>query len=69
MTGTKDANQKTALGSSSGQDVGFRYNNFFLRYSYVQYRMIRPMISFRTINIDIKCKYLSNFAAVTPRAL
>jgi hypothetical protein len=29
------------------------------------YRMITPMINFRTINIDKKCKHLLNFPAVT----
>jgi hypothetical protein len=33
------------------------------------YRIIRPMISFREIKIDMKCKHLSDFAAVTLRAL
>jgi hypothetical protein len=33
------------------------------------YQKIRPMESFRTIKIDIKCKHLSNFPAVTLRAL
>lgn len=34
-----------------------------------RYRMIRSVISFRAPKIDIKCKRLSHFAAVTSRAL
>jgi hypothetical protein len=40
----------------------------FVWYSTIR-GIVRPTISFRAINIDKKCKHLSNFAAVTLRAL
>jgi hypothetical protein len=57
---------KTVLDSSPGED-GFR--NFFSMIFNDTYLVIRPVMNFRAINIDMKCKHLSNFAVVTPRVL
>jgi hypothetical protein len=59
--------RKTVLGSSPGEDVGFRaiYPIIFND----TYQMIGPVDSFRAVKIDKKCKHLSNFPAVTLREL
>jgi hypothetical protein len=61
---TKVIDPKTVLSSGLGEGVGI-WDNIFND----AYRMIRPMISFREIKIGKKCKHLSNFPAVTLRAL
>jgi hypothetical protein len=65
---TKVTNPKSVLGLSLGEDVGFTDNNLSVIFK-EKYRMIWPMISFRAINIDNKCKYQSNFPSVTLRTL
>jgi hypothetical protein len=56
------------LGSSLGEDAGFRKNIFSIIFNDT-YRMTRPVISFKATNIDTKYKHLSSFAAVTLREL
>jgi hypothetical protein len=56
---------KIFLGSSPGEDVGIIFSVIFSD----TYLIIRPMIRFRAMKIDIKYKHISNFAAVTLRAL
>jgi hypothetical protein len=46
--------------------LGFRDNNFSYDV-HDTYRMIRPVITFRTRRIDKKCNNLPNFFAVTLR--
>lgn len=56
--------QKNLLGLSLGEDVGFRYFSTIFNDTY---RMIKHIISFWAINVDKKCKRLSNFYSVTLR--
>jgi hypothetical protein len=51
-----------------GECVEFR-NIFVCMLLSDTHRMIKPMISFQAINIDTKCKHLSNFPTVTLWAL
>jgi hypothetical protein len=61
-------NLKTTMGSSICEDVGFGVINFYMIFNDT-YRINRPIISFRAINIDQKCKHLLHFPTVTLRAL
>jgi hypothetical protein len=63
IAGENVVNPNAVLGSSPGEDVGFRI--FFSVVFNDTYRMI----SFKAIEIDMKCKHLSNFAAVTAGTL
>jgi hypothetical protein len=66
---SKGYKPETVLGSSPIEDVGFRISLIIFSYDIqCSYRMIRPMIG-SAIKIDMKCKHLSKFAAVTLRAL
>jgi hypothetical protein len=69
VTEAKVTNPKSVLGSSPGEDAGFRNNNFFLWYSTMRIEWSGLWWAFEAIQIDMKCKHLSNFAAVTLRAL
>jgi hypothetical protein len=64
ITGAEVTNPKTVLGSS-----GFRNGDNLSVILNDTYRMIRRMVSFRAIRTVKKCKHLSNFPAVTLRAL
>jgi hypothetical protein len=57
---------ETLLGSSHGEYVVCR--DFFPMILNNMYRMIRPMLNFRAIKIDKKCKHLSNSPALILRA-
>jgi hypothetical protein len=67
ITGTKVTNPKTVLGSSPGEDVGFRDNFSYDIQRYVSNDQAYGKLSG---NKDWqRIKHLSNFPAVTLRAL
>lgn len=51
------------VGLSPDEYIGFKDSVFLCIVGY--YRMIRPMIRFRAVKDDKRCKNLSNFLAVT----
>jgi hypothetical protein len=66
-TGTKDTTKKIVMNWCPNEDTGFRNNMFYDIKN--TYRIVRPSISFRARNVEMKRKNLSKFPTDTADTL